>query len=875
MRKLFAVLSASMFALLAAAQTTVKVQAPNLVGVNEQFNVTFIISGEHSPSDFEWEAGEDFQLVWGPQKGRSSSVSIVNGTTTKTTQTSYTYILMPKKTGHFTLRSAQATVKGRKYTSDAPEIEVVADGASSSQQGSSSSSSSEGRGGAESEGTLSSEDMFLRLTLNKRNVMVGEPVTATLKFYRRETVNLAGFENAKFPDFNGFWSQELQSPSNIEFHREKLGERIYSAALLRSWTLIPQKSGEIRISPAELVCQVNIRTRRQPTGSIFDDFFQDDYQTIRKRVVTDPLTVRVSALPAGAPATFGGGVGQFKMTASLTRDSLMTHDAASLRLSVTGTGNVALLEAPKLSFPPDFEVYDVKTSDIPGGKMFEYPFIPRSAGEFVIGPVEYSYYDNKASRYVTLSSRPLEIKVARGNSSQASGSGSGSGEVQVMSGGKDVRNIGADIRYISTSGPALGAAGSFFVGTPLFFLLMSGLLLAAAAVYFVMRRRAALKADVVGTRNRAANKMARRRLARAETFLKESLYTAFYEELHKTLFGYVSDKLNMDISDMSKDNIAARLVAAGVGEALAADYIALLDACEYARYAPSEGGEAMAAEYDRAVRVISEIDESMSRKRRPSHTGTAAAVVALLALAPAPIEAAEASPADSLWTAGVEAYSRGDWADAEASWTSILDLGLESADLYYNIGNACWREGDLAHAILGYERALRLDPSHSDARFNLDFVRVGLQDKIESVPVFFLSIWMRNLCHLMPSDVWAVLGIIFFALALALALLLLLGRTGAARKTGFALGIVSLLLCILSVSMAVSQKADYQREDGAIVVRAVSPVKSSPSSDASRDLFILHEGTKVRVLDSVGDWRNIELSDGRQGWIAASDLEVI
>ena len=873
MRRLFAILFASIMALAAGAQTTIKVQAPNLVGVNEQFNVTFVINGENAPSDFEWEAGEDFQLVWGPQKGRSSSVSIVNGVTTRTTQTSYTYILMPRKTGHFTLQAAQATVKGKKYTSDAPEIEVVADSSSSSSQsGSSSSSSSSSQDGAAAAGTVSSEDMFMRLTLSKRNLMVGEPVTATLKFYQRE-VNLAGFENAKFPDFNGFWSQELQAPTNVEFHREKLGEKIYNAAVLRSWTLIPQKAGEIKISPAELVCQVNVRTHRQPTGSIFDDFFQDDYQTIRKRVVTDPLTVRVSALPAGAPASFGGGVGQFRMSAVLTRDSLMTHDAASLKVTVTGTGNVALLEAPKISFPPDFEAYDVKTSDVQGGKVFEYPFIPRSAGEFVIGPVEYSYFDNKASRYVTLTSQPLEIKVARGNNAQASGSG----EVQVMSpSGKDVRNIGTDIRYISTARPSLGASGSFFIGTPLFILLMAGLLIAAAAVYFIMRRSAALKADVVGTKNRAANKMARKRLARAETFLKESLYTAFYEELHKTLFGYVSDKLNMDISDMSKENISVRLVEGGVSEALASDYIALLNACEYARYAPSEGGEAMTAEYEKAVKVISEIDESMNRKRRTAgHTGAAAAIAALLALVPAGLDAAEVSPADSLWTAGVQAYEQGDWTGAEAAWTSILDLGLESADLYYNIGNACFRADDLAHAILGYERAVKLNPSHSDARFNLEFARAQLQDKIESVPTFFLSVWMQNLCRVMPSDAWAVIGIVFFALALAMTLLFLLGRSTAARKTGFAVGIVSLLLCVLCISMAASQKSDCQAADSAIVVKAVSSVKSSPSEESAKDLFILHEGTKVRLLDEVGQWRNIELSDGRQGWMRTSDLEVI
>ncbi len=870
-RKLFAIIVASAFALIAAAQPTVKVQAPNLVGVNEQFNVTFVISGEDAPSDFEWGAGDDFQIVWGPQKGRSSSVTIVNGSRTKTSQTTYTYILMPKRTGHFRLQAAKVTVKGKEYSSDMPELEVVSDSSSSGGgSSSSSSSSSSSGGGASAAGSVSSEDLFLRLTLSKRSLMVGEPVTATLKLYQR--VNIAGFENARFPDFNGFWSQELQSPTNIEFRRENLDDKIYNSAVLRSWTLIPQKAGEIRISPAELVCLVNVRTRRQSTGSIFDDFFQDDYQTIRKRVTTDPLTVRVSALPAGAPATFGGGVGQFRMSAALTRDSLMTHDAASLKLTVTGTGNVALLEAPKVSFPPDFEVYDVKTSDVQGGKEFEYPFIPRSAGEFVIGPVEYSYYDNKASRYVTLSSGPLRIAVARGNSTQASVAG----EVQLMGGGgKDVRNIGSDIRYISTAKPQFRPSGSFLVGTPLFVLLMSGLLACAAAVYFIMRRRAALRADVVGTRNRAANKMARRRLARAEAYLKDSLYTAFYEELHKALLGYVSDKLNMDISDMSKDNISSRLTASGVGEALAAEYVGLLDACEYARYAPSEGGDAMNAHYGQAVRVISEIDESMNRKHR-FRSGAAAVVALLLALAPAGLaDAAEVTAADSLWTAGVEAYARGDWAGAGEAWNSILDMGLESADLYYNIGNACYRNDDLSHAILNYERAVRLDPSHSDARFNLEFARAGLQDKIESVPTFFLSLWMRSLCRVMPSNLWAVLGAGFFALALAAVLLFLLGDTVSVRKTGFALGVVSILLCVLSVSMAASQKADYQKTDSAIVVKAVSPVRSSPSEESAKDLFILHEGTKLRLLDEVGEWRNIELSDGRQGWMRSSDLEVI
>ena len=872
MRNLISAIAVMVSAALAAAQPTINVQAPNIVGVNEQFKVSFVISGEDAPSDFEWSAGEDFQLVWGPQKGRSSSVSIVNGHRSKTSQTTYTYILMPKKTGHFRLQAAQVKVKGKSYSSNMPEVEVVSDGAKS-QSGSSSSGGQSGSQ-AQSQSSVSPDDLFLRLTLSKRRLMVGESVTATLKLYQR--VNISGFENAKFPDFNGFWSQEVQAPSNIEFSRESLDDKIYNSAVLRSWTLIPQKAGEIKISPAELVCLVNVRAQRQSTGSIFDDFFMDDYQTIRKRVTTDPLTVTVSALPAGAPATFGGGVGQFTISASLSRDSLKTHDAASLVLTVKGKGNVALLETPKVSFPPDFEVYDVKTSDVQGGKQFEYPFIPRSYGDFTIPPVEYSYYDMSSGRYVTLKTQALPVKVAKGNAQTSSGESSG--QIVRAPSGKDVRNIGSDIRFISTRRPSFRQAGTFFVGSPTFFMVLALLAAGAAAAYFLLRRSAALKADVAGTKNRAANKMARKRLALSEEFLKKNLHTAFYEELHKALFGYVSDKLSMDISDMSKENISAKLVENGVPEALAADYVSLLDACEYARYAPADQVREVQAQYDKAVRVISEIDGCMNRHKHKGRSAAGAAVIAaLLAILPAgsALAVPDKAVADSLWAAGTEAYGREDWTGAEEAWGKILDMGQEAPELYFNLGNACYREDDLAHAILNYERALRLDPSYADARFNLEYVRSSLQDKMESVPEFFLSVWVKNLSRLLPSDVWAWAGIIFFALTLALVLLFLLGRSPAVRRTGFSAGIVSLLLCILSIGMAAGQRADYFREDGAIVVSAVSPVKSSPSSDSSKDLFILHEGTKVKVLDSVGDWRNIELPDGRQGWIAASDVELI
>ena len=275
MKRIVTILSFLLAAATALAQNSIKVNVQNLVAVDEQFSVTFIIEGEGRPTDFEWEPGNDFQLVWGPQKGSSSSISIVNGKKTQSSQTTYTYVLMPRGTGTFQLPAATARLTGETISSRAVSVQVVSNGANAS-QGSQSQQSQQGSQSAQQAqtGSVAGEDMFMRLSLSKNKAVVGETINATLKLYHR--VNIAGFEDAKFPTFNGFWSQEVQAPSNIEFHRENVGDKIYDAAVLRSWTLIPQQAGEITIEPAELVCLVNVRARRNSTGSIFDSFFQDD-----------------------------------------------------------------------------------------------------------------------------------------------------------------------------------------------------------------------------------------------------------------------------------------------------------------------------------------------------------------------------------------------------------------------------------------------------------------------------------------------------------------------------------------------------------------------------------------------------------------------
>lgn len=854
-------------AIAASAQTEIKVEAPNVVAADEQFNVTFIIEGENNPSDFQWNPGNDFQVLWGPQSGHSTSIQIINGKRSKSVQTTYTYVLRPNAAGRFDIAPATAKVRGKEIKSAPYSIQVASAGAASS-------------GGRQSQGQqtqpqsqrsvgVQDSDIFLKLDLSRTKVVVGEPITAVLKLYQR--VNVAGFENVTFPTFNGFWSQEIESPTNIEFSREVYDGQIYNAALLRKFILIPQQQGQVKIDPAEMVCLVNVRVS-SGGSSIFDGFF-DDYRTIRKKVSTPAVIVNVSPLPAGAPSSFGGGVGTFSISAKVSKDTLKTHEAASLVVTVSGKGNVSLLEAPKVVFPPDMEVYDTKVSDkvdkggLSGSKVYEFPFIPRSHGDFIIEPVKYSYYDVNQGKYVTLQTEPLNIYVQRGKETDAGGI------VIAAPSQKDVKSLATDIRFINTKTPGLFAKGDFFVGSMMFNIMAVIILMLAVVCWLLFRRMAARRADVAGTRNRKATKMALKRLRLANTFLKQNLYTAFYEELHKALLGFISDKLNIPGSELSRDRIAEDLKEGNVKDEYITVFLDILDACEYARYAPDSGHEAMEAHYASALDVISSIDSEMKTKR--TGPNKAALMLVLMFTLPALASAQGDAYVDSLWNAANTAYVEGRWSDAVAGYEHISGMGLESASLYCNTGDAYFKDGNIPMAILYYERALKLDPSYSDARFNLDLLGQMIQDRIDPVPEFILKKWTRDICYIMDSDSWAICFLVFLAVTMAMLLLFILAPSVGGRRTGFFTGLVTLFLAIASLSFSLWQKRDYMSADDAIVMRPVTSVKSSPSSESSMDLFILHEGTKVRILDSVGNWNNIELADGRQGWIPSSDIEII
>ena len=580
-------------ALSAVAQNSFTVSVPEVVSTDEIFQVMFTATYESGKvSDFAPPAFDGFEVLAGPVSSTSTSIQSINGKTSTTRTLSYTYTVRLTQEGKVTVGPASVKIGKETYTTESRTVEAVKGQVPS------------GSGG---NAAAVGEDLMLRLSVSKSRAVVGEPIIVTMKLYVQSSA-ISGFEDVRFPTFDGFWSQEIDAPQNIQFSRENYGGQVYNAALLRRYMLLPQQTGRLSIDPAELVCLLQVRA--EPTGprSIFDDFF-DSYQTIRKRVSSDPVTIEVSALPAGAPASFAGGVGSFRLAAGFDADSVAAHEATSLKVVISGTGNINLVETPKVSLPSDFESYDVrKTENISTGASgasgtvtFEYPFIPRAPGVFDIAPVEFTYYDIEAGRYRTLSSGPLSLRVGEGTRTDAAVMPSGPGK-------RSVESLGEDIRFIAASPARLRRAGGLLVDSPAMYIVPLLIVLLTAGTWVMLSRSIARRSDIAGTRNRKALKVARARLKNASAFLKQNLYSAFYEELHKAIHGYISDKLMLPVADLTRDRIGEELRSRGKDEAVIKELFDVLDACEYARYAPASGSEAMEGHYQQAVKVISEIE---------------------------------------------------------------------------------------------------------------------------------------------------------------------------------------------------------------------------------------------------------------------------
>ncbi|WP_321286067.1 BatD family protein [uncultured Sunxiuqinia sp.] len=574
---------------------------PNVVSVGEQFRLSFTLN--ERGTDLQLPDISNFDVLMGPSTSQSSSVQIINGKTTQSVSFSYIFILRAKEEGKFTIRPASIKVDGKVYESNELSIQVV-----KGQKPQSSTNNQRQQSSTAASGSIDKDDLFVKVDLDKRNVYKGEQIIATVKIYVAPDVPITNFDDVKLPSYAGFWTQEIDIPNQISFTREVYNNKIYQVGVLKKTILFPQQTGKITIDPFEITCLVRQRIRQQ--RSFFDDFF-DNYRNIQAKVVSPPVSINVKNLPS-EPASFTGGVGNLKFSASLDKAQLKSNEAATLKITISGSGNLRLIDAPNVEFPADFEVYDPKTSEnlntsnggLTGSKTFEYLFIPRFAGEYSIPPVKFASFNPASRNFEYAHSKEFTLQVEKGNDDQNT-------TVTSAYSKEDVRFIGKDIRFIKQGKYKLKPKESSFFGSLAFYLLYLGAALLFTVIALVYRKKLKENSNMQLVRNKKANKVARKHLKVAAGHLKNDNDEAFYESVLKAFWGYLSDKLSIPLADMNRQNASESLEKRQVSPEVITDFIHIVDTCEYARYAPSAVDSTKAELYDKAAGLMGKLEKQI------------------------------------------------------------------------------------------------------------------------------------------------------------------------------------------------------------------------------------------------------------------------
>ena len=588
----------------AAEQVRLTADAPDVVVSGDQFRLVFTVNSQDI-KDFRAPSISGFDVLMGPTSSRQSSIQIINGKRTSNSSTTFTYILMAGKEGTYTVPAASVEVDGKKIFSNSLQIKVLppdkTSGGANDGGGSASSSRSQMAGSR-----ITNEDLFITATASKTKVHEQEAVLLTYKVYT--LVNLRQLLG-KMPDLKGFHTQEVELPQQKTFSLEHYKGRNYNTTVWSQYVLFPQQTGKLEIPS---ITFEGVVAQQTVSDNPFDAFFNGGgYVEVKKKIYTPRVTIDVQPLPT-KPAGFSGAVGEFNLTSSINTTDAKTNDAITLKLALSGTGNMKLISAPDIKFPQDFEVYDPKATDnlkltgagLSGTKTFEYLVIPRHAGEFKIPAVEFIYFDLKSNSYKTLKSEEYTIKVAKGegNSDQV---------IADFTNKESVKMLAKDIRFIKLGDTSIKPKGTFFFGTAAYWLWYLVPFILFVAFVIIYRKQARENANVAKMKTKKANKVAARRMKLAGKLLADGKKNEFYDEVLKALWGYISDKLNIPVSQLSKDSIETRLSDRGVSEELVKEFIGTLNECEFARYAPGDESEAMDKVYNAAVEIISKMENSI------------------------------------------------------------------------------------------------------------------------------------------------------------------------------------------------------------------------------------------------------------------------
>lgn len=608
--------SLAIFPAYANGKVAFEASSPLTVAAGEPFRVQFALNAEPEEDTFSPPSFEGFDVLAGPVVSRGSSLSIINGVRTKSYNYTITYVLLPQSAGNVTVGAASIAAEGTVYRTDPLPIEVVDEGAQPQAGGGGGADrvrpDRADEPGQDVQRQVARDDILLRAIVSRTSVYKGEPLRVTFKLYQR--VNVVGYDGVKFPSFNGFWAQELNT-DNARGQRETYNGKVYETLVAREFLLYPQQAGTLVIEPAELtaVAQVVVQSRRNA-----DPFFGGGHEVynVPRKVQSQRVNITVKPLPAGAPASFNGAVGRFSMDATQPPEQFAANSAATYTIRITGTGNLTFVQAPKLTLPASFEQYNVKTTEsintsaagISGYRQFEYPFIARAEGVYEVEPVEFTYFDPERVQYVTLHTKPLSLDITP--------DASGGGDAVVMQGRgmskEEVKLLGQDIRFIKLGAAQLRADRVPFLYSAAYWAILGGILLLFGGAYAALRKRIRESQNAALVRGKRANKVAVQRFRAAKRYMEEQNRHAFYEEMLRALWGYMSDKFNIPVANLTKENVREELNKRGVPAEQSQRFAAIVSQCDEAQYSPVATAQ-MSDVYAEGVDFISRIEGAIKR----------------------------------------------------------------------------------------------------------------------------------------------------------------------------------------------------------------------------------------------------------------------
>lgn len=833
--------------------------APSQVSTGENFRLTYTINTENV-SDFRIGAIPDaLEIITGPYTSSQSSYQYTNGHTSSSSSTTYTFILCANKSGAYTITPAHIVANGKHIASKALKIKVTGSNSNTGNAPRMHEDNEDEPQMRQAGSHVSGEDLFIKVTANKRRVHEQEPVLLTYKVYT--LVDLTQLEG-KMPDLTGFHTQELPLPQQKSYHIEHVNGRAYRCVTWSQYVMYPQMTGKLEIPSITFNGTVVQQNRNIDP---FEAFLNggSGYIEVKRAIKAPGMTIQVDPLPK-RPTDFSGGVGRFNISAQINKKEVKANDPVSIRVVVGGTGNLKLIKQPQLNVPKDFDKYDAKVTDktkltsngIEGNMVYDFLVVPRNQGSYDIPPIEFTYYDVDENKFKTIKTQSFKLEVSKG-----SGSANTSADYSALK-NKDIRQIKEGDMVVLTDNDMFFGSASYWTVLSILFAIFIGLLI-------IFRKRAIDNANISRTKSKKANRIATKRLRNANKLMLANESGKFYDEVLRALWGYIGDKLTMPVEQLSRENISEKLIDRGVDEKTISMFINAIDECEYNRYAPGDAKGNMSNTFESAMTAIIKIEDVMKNNKK-KHTDSAKS---LLLIAAALLLSAQSADAITKQNADNE-YKKGNYQQAIKDYEELLKKG-SCVSTYYNLGNAYYRTDNITRAILNYERALMLSPGDEDIRFNLQLARSKTIDKITPKSEMFFVTWYKSLVNVMSVDGWAHTSVVSISIALVLVLLYLFAYRLALRKIGFYGAVIFFLTFLFSNVFAYEQKRILTERTGAIITSPSAAMHKSPVQNSGNNA-IIHEGTRVEITDdTMKDWKLVELADGRQGWIQTSCFERI